>query len=50
LRAVAAFQTAVQFNVRLPDETSGKQERIFGQLVSPDYLQVMGVGAERGAS
>src|ERR1700679_1014117 len=40
---VAAFQTAVPFNVRLPGEADGKQQRIFGQLVSPDYFQVMGV-------
>jgi macrolide transport system ATP-binding/permease protein len=45
---VAAFQTAVPFNVRLPGEPDGKQQRIFGQLVSPDYFQVMGVDAERG--
>jgi predicted permease len=45
---VAAFQISVPFNVRLPGEEVGKQERIFGQLVSPDYFQVMGVNAERG--
>ena len=45
---VAAFQTSVPFNVRLPGQTDGKQERIFGQLVSPDYFEVMGVDAERG--
>jgi predicted permease len=45
---VAAFQTAVPFNMRLPGDTGAKQERIFGQLVSPDYFQVMGVDAERG--
>jgi macrolide transport system ATP-binding/permease protein len=45
---VAAFQTAVPFNVRLPGEANGKQQRIFGQLVSSDYFQVMGVDAERG--
>ena len=45
---VAAFQSAVPFDVRLPGELNGKQERIFGQLVSPDYFQVMGVDAERG--
>jgi len=45
---VAAFQTGVPFNVRLPGDADGKQERIFGQIVSPDYFQVMGVDAERG--
>ena len=45
---VAAFLTGVPFNVRLPGEEDGKQQRIFGQLVSPDYFQVMGVDAERG--
>ena len=45
---VAAFQTAVPFDVRLPGELNRKQERISGQLVSPDYFQVMGVDAQRG--
>ena len=45
---VAAFKTAVPFNVRLPGQTESKQRRIFGQLVSPDYFQVMGVNAQRG--
>jgi predicted permease len=45
---VAAFQTAVPFDVRLPGELNRKQERIFGQIVSPDYFQVMGVDAQRG--
>lgn len=45
---VAAFQNAVPFNVRLPGQTDSKQQRIFGQLVSPDYFEVMGVDAERG--
>ena len=45
---VAAFQNAVPFNVRLPGDADGKQQRIFGQLVSPDYFQVMGVDAQRG--
>jgi predicted permease len=34
--------------VRLPSQADGKQQRIFGQLVSPDYFQTMGVDAERG--
>jgi putative ABC transport system permease protein len=45
---VAAFKTPVPFNVRLPGQTESKQQRIFGQLVSPDYFQVMGVDAQRG--
>jgi macrolide transport system ATP-binding/permease protein len=45
---VAAFQNGVPFSVRLPGRIDGKQERVFGQLVSPDYFQVMGVDAERG--
>ena len=48
LAGVAAFQTPVPFNMRLPDQADGKQQRIFGQLVSPDYFQVMGVDAQRG--
>jgi predicted permease len=38
----------VPFNVRLPGQAEGKQQRIFGQLVSPDYFQMMGVDAQRG--
>jgi predicted permease len=44
--AGAAFQPAVPYNVVLGE--SGKAERIFGQLVSPDYFSTLGVGAARG--
>ena len=33
------------FNERLLGEAASKQQRVFGQLVSPDCLQVMGVEA-----
>jgi len=45
---VAAFETGVPFNVTLSGETSGKPERVFGQLVSADYFAVLGVEAQRG--
>jgi predicted permease len=45
---VAAFQTPVPYNISLGDAASAKPERIFGQLVSPEYFSVMGVSAARG--
>lgn len=45
---VAAFQNDVPFNVLRPGEGGGKAQRIFGQLVSPDYFDVLGVRAQRG--
>jgi predicted permease len=44
--AGAAFQPAVPFNVLLPG--AGKPERLFGQLVSPEYFSTLGVNAARG--
>ena len=45
---VAALQNGVPFNVGLPGHMDGKPERIFGQLVSPDYFSVLGVESQRG--
>lgn len=45
---VAAFQKDVPFNVLLPGEGNGRADRVFGQLVSPDYFAVLGVPAQRG--
>jgi predicted permease len=45
---VAAFETGVPFNVRFQGDLRGKPERVFGQLVSPDYFSVLGVRAQRG--
>ncbi|MGB6156645.1 MAG: ADOP family duplicated permease [Acidobacteriaceae bacterium] len=44
---VAAVENLVQFNVGLPGQ-SGKPERVYGQLVSPDYFSVLGMEARRG--
>jgi len=44
---VAAVENLVQFNVGLPGQ-SGKPERVYGQLVSPDYFSVLGMEAQRG--
>lgn len=44
---VAAVQKNVQFNVALPGQ-SGKPDRVYGQLVSPDYFSVLGMEAQRG--
>jgi len=43
----AAVQTYVQFNVAF-DGHNNKPERVFGQLVSPDYFSVLGMNAQRG--
>jgi len=45
---VAAFEMGVPFNVNLPGDLNAKPERIFGQLVSPDYFAVLGVEPQRG--
>jgi predicted permease len=45
---VAAFETAIPFNITHPDDLNAKPERIFGQLVSADYFSVLGVQAQRG--
>jgi macrolide transport system ATP-binding/permease protein len=44
----AAFQVGVPFNVTFQGNLKGRPQRIFGQLVSPDYFAVLGVGAQRG--
>src|SRR5579863_3467867 len=45
---VAAFQTAVPYNVSLGDQADAKAERVFGHLVSPEYFPVIGLTAARG--
>ena len=45
---VAAVQNGVQFNVGIPQRSGTKPERVFGQIVSPDYFSVLGVSAARG--
>jgi predicted permease len=44
----AAFQTGVPFNVNFQSDVSAKPERVFGQLVSPDYFSLLGIEAQRG--
>jgi len=44
---VAAVQNYVQFNVTFEGRNS-KPERVYGQLVSPDYFSVLGMNAQRG--
>ena len=44
----AAFQTGIPFNVTFQGDLSAKPERVFGQLVSPDYFSVLGVQPQRG--
>jgi len=45
---VAAFQSGIPFNVTFQGGTSSKPERVYGQLVSPDYFSVLGVQPQRG--
>jgi predicted permease len=45
---VAAFEIGVPFNVTLEANGNGKPQRVFGQLVSPDYFRVLGVQPQRG--
>ncbi len=47
---VAAFQNGVPFNVTFQGNVNAKPERVFGQLVSPDYFSVLGVKPQRGTS
>jgi predicted permease len=44
----AAVENGVPFNVGLQGQADTKPERVFGQLVSPDYFSVLGVDAQRG--
>src|SRR5262249_26168401 len=51
LAGAAAFQNAVPFNVSFGDEGSGgsgKPQRIFGHLVSPDYFALIGIQPQAG--
>ena len=45
---VAAFQTGVPFNVAFQSNGNAKPQRVFGQLVSPEYFSVLGVKPQRG--
>ena len=45
---VAAFQTGVPFNVTFQGEEDAPPQRVYGQLVSPDYFSVLGVRSQRG--
>jgi macrolide transport system ATP-binding/permease protein len=45
---VAALQNGVPFNVVLDGGQYSKPQRVFGQLVSPDYFAVLGVQAQAG--
>ena len=45
---VAALETGVPFKVALSDDATARPERVFGQIVSPDYFTVLGVRAEAG--
>lgn len=44
---VAAVMNPVEFSVDL-ERRNSKPERVYGQLVSPDYFSVLGMDAQRG--
>ncbi len=48
LTGVAALQNGVPFNVSLQARTDANPQRIFGQLVSPNYFSVLGIAPQRG--
>jgi macrolide transport system ATP-binding/permease protein len=45
---VAAFEIGIPFNMTLQGDPNAKPERVFGQLVSPDYFSVLGVEPQVG--
>jgi predicted permease len=45
---VSALQSGVPFNVSFQGDLNAKPQRVFGQLVSPDYFSVLGVQPQRG--
>jgi macrolide transport system ATP-binding/permease protein len=45
---VAAFRNGVPFKVAFSGDAGGNPQRVFGQLVSPDYFTVLGVKPQRG--
>ncbi|HET9408422.1 MAG TPA: ADOP family duplicated permease [Candidatus Sulfotelmatobacter sp.] len=44
----AAIKNQVPFNVSLRGDTNAKPQRVFGQLVSPDYFSVLGMKPQSG--
>lgn len=48
LTGVAAVETGIPFNVAVQGHDDAYPERVFGQLVSPEYFSVLGVQAQRG--
>jgi macrolide transport system ATP-binding/permease protein len=45
---VAAFQNGVPFNITFQGGINSRPDRVFGQLVSPNYFSVLGVQPQRG--
>lgn len=45
---VAAFKIGVPFNVTYQGNFQARPQRVFGQLVSPDYFSVLGVQPQQG--
>ena len=45
---VSAFKNGVPFNITFQDDINSRPERVFGQIVSPNYFSVLGVQPQRG--
>lgn len=48
LTGAAALEIGIPFNITFQRDSNAKPERVFGQLVSPDYFSVLGVRPQRG--
>jgi macrolide transport system ATP-binding/permease protein len=48
LTGAAALEVGIPFNVTFQGDSNARPERVFGQLVSPDYFSVLGVRPQRG--
>jgi macrolide transport system ATP-binding/permease protein len=48
LAGAAALEIGIPFNVAFQGDRNARPERVFGQLVSPDYFSVLGVRPQRG--
>lgn len=48
IAGAAAVVNGVQFNVNLSDGMKGRPERVYGQIVSPDYFAVLGMQPQQG--
>jgi predicted permease len=48
LTGAAALELGIPFNITFQGDRNARPERVFAQLVSPDYFSVLGVRPQRG--